>query len=183
MIFDASNMTLASFWSGDFIDIAPMWHNRGVRAITPVSKNLAMLPLDLQFAELANPDAKWPVELNRESKQQRTHSLRFRGYKLDKNRYPTFMYTLGALSFEDRFDPLPDQSGIKRTIKIKGNSDKLFFRAAMDQISKNGDTYKIPPCSIELKNATLRPFGKTQELIVPVNLSSGEDQITIKYTF
>ncbi|MDD7987134.1 c-type cytochrome [Lentisphaera marina] len=183
MIFDASNMALASFWSGQFVDIAPMWHGRGVRSIAPVSSNMALLPLDLQFAELANSDDKWPVELNRNSNQRRTHSLRFKGYKLDKNRYPTFMYLLGDITFEDRFDPLPEQAGIKRTIKIKGQSNKLYFRAAIDKITKNEDSYKLPSCIMTITNAELRPFGKVQELLVPVKLASGEAQIQIQYSF
>jgi cytochrome c553 len=183
MIFDASNMALASFWSGDFVDIAPMWHGRGVRAITPYSQNMMQFPLDLQFAELASSEAKWPVELNRNSNQTRTHSLRFKGYQLDKNRYPTFMYTLAELAFEDRFDPLPGQAGIKRTIKIKGQSDKLYFRAAFDQITKKNDSYTLPSGNITIKNAVLRSFGSVQELIVPVKLADGEAQIQINYSF
>ena len=183
LIFDASNMALASFWSGEFVDVAPMWHGRGVRDLAPISSDIVPLPLDLQFAELASPEAKWPVELNRNSNQTRTHSLRFRGYKLDKNRYPTFMYTLGDIAFEDRFDPLPEQAGIKRTIKIKGQSDKLYFRASIDQITKKNDSYTLPNCTMTIENAELRPFGKVQELVVPVKLSSGEAQIQIQYSF
>ena len=93
------------------------------------------------------------------------------------------MYTLGDIAFEDRFDPLPEQAGIKRTIKIKGQSDTLYFRAATDEISKKDNSYTLPNCTMTIENAELRPFGKVQELMVPVKLSSGEAQIQIQYSF
>ena len=67
--------------------------------------------------------------------------------------------------------------------KIKGQSDKLYFRAAMDNISKNGDVYKHPDCDITIKGASIRPYGKVQELIAPVKLSRGKAQLKIKYSF
>ncbi|WDE98631.1 c-type cytochrome [Lentisphaera profundi] len=183
LIFDATNMSFVSFWNGQFFDIAPMWHRRGTSHLIPLSDELINYGTDLQFAELANKNSKWPLELNRNSNVRRTHNLRFRGYSLDKNRYPTFEYSLGETQFHDFFTPNKTKTGFIRTIKIKGSSKNLWFRVAMDKISQNGDSYTLSKSVIQLKGAQLRAIGNAQELLVPVKFTNGEATLTLQYTF
>ncbi|MCM8536317.1 MAG: PA14 domain-containing protein [Lentisphaeraceae bacterium] len=185
--FDAANMNLASIWKGKFVNAGAMWDGRGTKVIFPTKDESVQVGKDLQFAKLANAESNWPAELTRNANERRTHSMRFRGYKLDKKRYPTFMYTLDDISFEDFFKPVDSNgTGIVREIHLSSaaNPSNLWFRVSLDTIKQEGELYSVnSQFKIKVAGAVLRQFGNIQELMVPVKFEDGKATVKVTYLF
>jgi hypothetical protein len=186
IIFNAANMSLASFWKNAFVDAGEMWNGRGTKHIFSGSTTVKV-GNDAQFALLPNATSKWPIEQNRDNSKRRTGLLRFKGYKLDAKRYPTFMYTLNEISFEDFFKPLDSNgAGIVRKITISSSSDRqdLWCRIALASISQEGDVFNVEgQYKVKAEGALIRQYGKIQELMVPVKFNEGKASVKVNYLF
>ncbi|MCM8529796.1 MAG: PA14 domain-containing protein [Lentisphaeraceae bacterium] len=185
--FDATNMNLATMWKGKFLDAGAMWNGRGTKVIYPTKDESVQVGKDLQFAKLASAESKWPAELTRSANERRTHSMRFRGYKLDKKRYPTFMYTLDDISFEDFLKPVDSNgTGIIREINLSSaaNPDNLWFRVSLDAIKQDGELFDIiGKYKVKAEGAVIRQFGSIQELMIPVKFEGGKAKVKVTYLF
>lgn len=93
--FDAEQMRLAMLWKGQFVDPGGVWYGQGHGRVRPMGRTVT-LP--------AGPDVDWQnnawvVDDGRPAQH------RFRGYDLDRQRQPTFRYTLGSVSVSDFYFP------------------------------------------------------------------------------
>lgn len=186
IIYNAANMSLASFWKNAFVDAGEMFHGRGTKHIFSGSTTVKVSN-DAQFALLPNAESAWPLDQNRNNSQRRVGLLRFKGYKLDAKRYPTFMYTLNEISFEDFFKPIDSNgSGLVRQVTVVSPQDRgdLWYRAAAGYISKEGDSYNIEgQYKLKVEGAKLRSFGKIKELMLPVKFNNGKASVKVTYLF
>jgi len=116
--FDANTVRLAKAWRGRFYDAKGMWEGRGGTANAPLGTDVINLPPGPAIAMLASPDEPWPKPKNR---NDRNVGGQFRGYRLDKQRQPVFMYRVGAIDVEEQ--PLP---------ALKENGTVLVRRFTLD---------------------------------------------------
>ncbi len=72
----------------------------------------------------------------------------------------------------------------KVTVTSDKVSDKLWFKVAMDNITQEGEFFKIGTAyKVKVANAKLRDFGKIKELLVPFTFKDGQAVIEINYYF
>src|SRR6185503_2508790 len=111
--FDAEQIRLCEAWSGEFLDVAPVWNGRGGNVapqLGPIVWSAAAGPALL----LEPPQGEWPTDSGR------NHGLKFRGYRLAADGTPTFLWELrkagtppddppqpGAIEVEETFVPDP----------------------------------------------------------------------------
>ena len=186
VLYNAANMSLAAFWKNEFVDAGAMWNNRGTKHIF-TGTTTAKVGNDIQFALLPNAESAWPLDQNRDNSKRRVGLLRFKGYKLDAKRYPTFMYTLNEISFDDFLKPIDSNgTGVVREIAISSPQDRkdLWFRIAAGNISQSGDLFNIEgQYKVKAAGAKIRQYGKIKELMLPVQFSGGKASVKVTYLF
>jgi len=131
--WSAEQMNLALVWRGAFLDAGKHWTSRGGGTIPPLGFD-ALRPtgeLSRAFAVLNSTSEEWPkAKVN-----ERPDDMTWKGYTLDKKRFPTFMYDWHGLPVTDRFDVEGDavigDGKLIRTITISGTiPPNTYFRAA-----------------------------------------------------
>ncbi|MFO0867637.1 MAG: c-type cytochrome [Pirellulales bacterium] len=172
LAFDAQELRLALLWQGAFIDAARHWTDRGVGYQPPLGDNVLKLPAGAEWAVLDNNESPWPTE------SVRTLGGHFRGYRLNAQREPIFLYDIGAFHIEDHPRPLSasDQGRLVRTLTItrRGGAGKLWFRAAVgESIQERDGAYQVAGQYVVKVTGTdppprIRQQGARWELLVPV---------------
>ena len=122
--YDLGEGALLSAWRGAFADVREMWVGRGHSQLFKPLNAPIEATAGIPLARLSEAEANWPVEIP--SNYQST------GYQLDDRMSPVFKFTYEGLSWEDSFQPLPDQKGLRRTVKLStgGDTEGLTFRLA-----------------------------------------------------
>lgn len=182
LAWDADRFALTLIWHGRFIDASKHWVGRGPGAQRPLGDHVMTLEPVAAVAALPSLDATWPTGA---PKEQGYH---FRGYRLNERREPEFLYTGPGFSVADFPEPVAsnEQEGTFRrrlTIQSNGNADSIYFRAAVgDSIEPAGDgaflVDDVLRIGVSDSNAVLRKSAGRDELLVPVDLNSGQSVIT-----
>ena len=178
LVYDVRNMALAYMWKGKFIDLGAMWNGRGTKYVFP-SADTTKIYNYVQWAHLETDSSPWPQNIELPAKKYKAEKhIQFKGYKLDKNRFPSFLYSIQDTEIEDFFTPT--EKGFKRDLKITSSNDKLYFKVALDVITQTApNIYRIDDrYSIIVNDAVLRKFGAAHELIIPIKSKSS---IIIEY--
>lgn len=182
LAFDANNNRLAMIWTGAFMDASKHWVGRGQGYQPPLGDNVLSFPDAVSFAKPAVAEKAWPKQSAKEL------GLRFKGYRFNKARQPSFQYQLGDVKVSDF--PAPHVDGeeltFKRTFTLESAGTKsIWYRAAVGNITKNDDgTYSVGgDYVIKLTGAKtmVRSVGNSKELIVQVDLNSGKAEFTQEY--
>lgn len=110
--YDLEQAALIGVWRGGFFEGRDLWHERAEdQEAHPAGPGFTLegKPLLFQFGD---HDPRWPdrAPLNAAS----------RGYRLEANGQPVFLYEFSGVTAEDRIAPLPDGSGLTRTLKFSG---------------------------------------------------------------
>jgi azurin len=185
LAFDASTMHIALLWRGDFMDAGRHWNGRGQGNQPPAGDDVIKLPQFHQFGTLADDKAQWPDAPSRAANEINKSELHFKGYSLDKRRFPTFMYQFQNARIEDFPAPIDaDGSGFTRKISVKGAGDKVYFRPAWGSIEETDRGYLIDSkvyVRVDGIDVKQRPHGKTQELLAAI--PAGDSSFTLTYEF
>ena len=131
--WSAEQMNLALVWRGAFLDAGKHWTNRGGGTIPPLGYDAVRPTGDLSrpFAVLNSTTEDWP----KAKPNERPEDMNWKGYTLDKQRFPTFMYDWNGLPVTDRFDiegnATAGDGKLVRTITMSGAiPPNTYFRAA-----------------------------------------------------
>lgn len=127
LAFDATQMRLATVWSGGFIEASGLWRGQGSGQARLLGEAPVQLPAGPAFAVLAAPADPWPAAAPAKPS--------FKGYHLDARRRPVFRYAPGDFSVEDAIVEKRDEAGklyFERTLRIASPPAGLHFRAAAD---------------------------------------------------
>ena len=128
-VFHAEQMGLSMLWKGEFGDPAGVWLSQGHGNVRPLARDQIRFPNQPQWQMLSSADAPWFVA------EKRPVGQAFKGYRLDKQRRPTFLYEVDGNRIEDTFKEvlLEGQWSLKRNIQIQSSLsiDHLIFRAAV----------------------------------------------------
>lgn len=155
---------LARVWKGDFLDLTPMWNDRGNGMSLPQG---SVLDLSNQptLALIANDQTAWPTVYGE------TDAYRFRGYDVDAAGRPTFKYDIAGVKVEDQIRPDADAKFFTRELRLTGSLPAMLKcrLAAGKEITKiNENTYSVDKqYYIQVDGAATRNLSGGQELVVP----------------
>ena len=182
MAFDSEQMSLRQIWKGEFAHINHgSFHARGNERI--------QFPEGIPFHRLASMDDSWPYKGKTNYLFPQDHGYQYKGYYLNLEKRPTFMYEYGTIKVEDYFEDHLDENGkafFKRTLTFttEKNEEPFFFRlGAGKTIERNQNSWKIDRLNLGI-DQKLKPIvreGDPKDLILPIKLSKGETKIRINY--
>ncbi len=109
--FDAMRLHIAEVWKGRFLNAQGTWYDRFAPPAIPLGSQRIQLPME-SFVEMQADGTFEPIGPTNKS---------FQGYRLDKNRIPTFCYRVGKFDFEDRIES-SKEAGLLRQIIVKLNN-------------------------------------------------------------
>ena len=120
--FDAAAVRLAEVWQGDFLDASGAWAGRGGNVAGGKGPSSWKHPGGPTLVVGPKPEA-WPQSVGREA------GFRFRGYRLDPEGYPTFLYQLGSLKVSETIRPFRTPApGLRRHFTFEGGEGEAWFR-------------------------------------------------------
>lgn len=192
LAWDANNMRLAMIWHGAFIDASRHWNGRGVGFEAPLGDHVLPLPDGPSLAALVSPNDPWPMT----SEPARESGYHFKGYRLDAQQRPMFLFTVGEVSVTDNYQPLVKDGQkdphLARTLTITGpaSDQKWYVRALRADRIEPGDTagsWKVDgiwtfsiagPAVGELRDSQGQ-----KELLIPVSLTGQPVEISLQYAW
>ncbi|TLD69369.1 c-type cytochrome [Phragmitibacter flavus] len=139
LAFDTLEVRPALAWKGRFIDAMTTWEERAMTPAKPLGDNLLTLPTHIPFARLKSPTDPWPDTPGNRLGYQ------FKGYRIQPDGTPTFLYTIDDLKIQETLTPTKDGTGIQRhlVVESQANSKGWHFLG----LSKNAK-----PQSLQFKN-------------------------------
>jgi hypothetical protein len=143
---------------------------------------------------LAKDDEPWPLlpkmdkenPVNPDPLYPRNRGYQFKGYQLDGNGVPTFMYCTGAVEVEDTSNAglvaANRLDGLIRTIRFTApKAETVYFRALTGKVKQRSAT-EFTNDAVKLRvpegTALLRGEG---ELLLKLKLPKGKSEIRIRY--
>jgi azurin len=181
LAWSAEQMNLALIWRGAFIDASKHWNSRGGGHQPPLGYDVLSPAFGQPFAILPSPDSPWPAT------EERAPGYVWKGYRLDDQRYPTFMYEWKGLKVEDRSVAAPDK--LIRKLKLHGTVPKnTFLRLATGKIVAvdgsfwvQADQLKLERQNFENKLRITAPGARIvgDNLLLPV----AGNEITVTYSW
>lgn len=168
--YDLDKGSLVQVWRGGFLDATPMWYSRGDGSSRPRGTVQRFGQPVLSLARLTSADASWPADTTGSGYIPK-------GYKLNRQDEPTFMYTVYGAQVSDAVRALPSGEGVEREITVQ-NGNSLYLRLAesnnIEQASNGWYVLEDQGYYIRLDDAggaqaTIRNgAGGRKELVVPV---------------
>ena len=171
--FDANNGTLSGLWRGEFV--SARWDGQGAGGFNPLARPVR-LAQDLSLYRLKSDEEPWPLKpymdeenpVNPDPQYPRNHGYRFGGYYFDEEKVPTFMYSVGELSVEDKSVAILDgeRPVLRRTLSL-GSGEPIWFRVLTGEIEEVGEAeavnvFKTAELQLSLPEGVtrLRSFGE-----------------------
>ncbi|TDU73135.1 azurin [Prosthecobacter fusiformis] len=179
--WSAEQMNLALLWRGAFMDASKHWNSRGGGYQPPLGYDVLSPAFGQPLAVLASPDAPWPAL------QERASGYAWKGYRLDTQRHPTFMYEWNGLKVEDHSTAAKDQ--LQRTLKLTGSIPaNTYLRLATGKIEAKDDRFLVDAGKLDLAG---RGFENKLQITAPGARIIGENlllpvtgnAITITYSW
>jgi hypothetical protein len=131
--YDLDNGAVPQIWKGDFLDVSPMWDDRGDGSSRPRG---AVLHLN-DAAVLVPESDLWNTQA---SGNAPADGFRPQGYDLDEQGLPVFRYTLNGMEVEDHLR-VKEGKYLSRTLDCRnvpaGYICRLALGASMEQVDKN----------------------------------------------
>jgi len=182
--FDANDLRLAVIWQGAFMDASRHWTGRGEGYQPPLGDNVLKLPAGATVALLDSPTTAWPKD------RARDHGDRFLGYRLGKDRRPTFRYQVGPVHVDDMPDgrATTGDPTIQRTLTLTSSAPvTAYIRAAVaDKIEPQSDGWYGVGTDLKIRivadsTPILRESEGRKELLVPVPLNGTPATVVEEY--
>lgn len=155
---------LVRVWKGDFLDVTPMWNDRGNGMSIPQG---SVLNLNNQptLALIAGDQTAWPASYGE------TDGFRQRGYEIDAAGRPTFKYDVAGVKVEDQIRPDADSKFLNRELRITGTIPatlKCRLASGKEIVKISDNTFVVDKSYyIQADGAAIRTIGGNQELVVP----------------
>lgn len=131
--YDPLTGFIAQAWRGEFLDATPMWHDRGDGSSRPRGAVQYFGKSAPAIAKLADQNAAWPTDTA-------NTGFKPKGYKLDNNDMPTFVYSTLNMNVSDAIIVADKSQGITRQINIDNVQPGVFILlASSSDIEKISD--------------------------------------------
>lgn len=176
--FDANVVRLGKLWRGKFFNAAGTWNGRAGGFSGPLGTDVIDLPAGPAFAVLEDvKTTAWP----KAEKTSRNLGGRMKGYKLDADERPIFMYRFKGIDIEEQPIPVLRIGGadIIRRFNLESDNaiDNVYLIAGSgSEITKDGDTFVVDgkvKLKLKLRDGTkpiVRKIDGQSELLIPVRL-------------
>jgi hypothetical protein len=147
-----------------------MWHDRGNGVSRPIGALLYFGEPAFLFQKLSNAQANW----NNDSAGT---AFRTRGYELDENDRPAFLYSIYGTDITDDIKVLDNGEGLRRTLTLKNAGAGLYARLAEGKTIEtlaNGlylvddKSYYLQIDDAEKAKPFIRDANGRKELLIPV---------------
>jgi mono/diheme cytochrome c family protein len=119
--FDAEQIRLCEAWSGEFLDVAPVWTGRGGNVAPQLGPIVWSAPAGPALM-LEKPEGEWPTDSGRK------HGLKFGGYRLEPDGTPVFLWDLRKPELAADEPSPPDAVHVEETFVPDPSPDVLFVR-------------------------------------------------------
>jgi mono/diheme cytochrome c family protein len=193
--FNAETGALSALWRGDFINVDR--GGQGSGSFNPAAKAVT-LAQDVAFHGLADEKAPWPLRpvmtkeapVNPDPLYPKNRGYQFKGYQLDDQSIPTFMYRVGTIEIEDRSAPAaPGKNNLLlRQLTFNSPSDQtIWFRALTGKIeAESKQQFKTAELRLGIPVATtvLRSNSadrNSSELLLKLDIPQGRSTRTLTY--
>lgn len=181
--FDAENLGLNQIWWGRFVDARPVWTGQGSGQAHPLDRQRTQLANGPAFV-VVGTEQPWPTPTRRE------RGDRFLGYELDAQQRPTFRYTSGKVTIEDKPEQtiVDGKTVLRRTVVLSGDPTVLHFLAARHQRIERIDDHTTQ-IGKHLRIRTndhliaIVPAGKEKELRVMIKMESSPTKLVLEYSW
>lgn len=197
LAFDSQEMNLRLLWKGDFATV-----NDG--SFSARGQDRIEFPPGIPFHRLPSLEDNWPYKRQTDYLFPQDHGYQFRGYYLDQQKRPTFMYRYGEIRVEDFFEDLTDEKQnayFRRTLSFETPREQqmFYFRAAAGKDINQGKATlpdkdlpgKAPSRSSFVADRVTvtitEPFegivrdGDPKELLIPLVLPQGRSKFVLEY--
>ncbi len=183
LVFDSEEMALRQLWKGDFV-------NTDFGSFSPRGTDSILFPSGIPFHRLKSMEENWPYKGKKRYPFPQDHGYQFRGYQLDLQRRPTFLYVYGDISVEDFFEEGRDATGIilfKRTLTFKTMTQQVpfHFRVASGRkiTQRSKQSFSIDQLQLRIVGGPsgLLREGNPNEILIPLTLSAGRTTLTLEY--
>jgi len=184
---DLAQGALLQAWKGDFIETTDMWHSRGTEQLAVPLGSVLDFSGKPTVARLASQSSAWPDSMGMD--------YTLKGYELDRDRLPSFMYTLGDVSVTDHLFPEDEGRILVREVTLvrdaagaNAASGTYWVRVASGaevslmpdrNYSIDGRMYYVNVLDTGGGEAVVRASDEGQELLIPISLSAGS--VTVRY--
>ena len=190
--FNAENGTLSALWSGEFVNVS--WGGQGSGNFNPRARTVE-LAQDVTFCRLDKDDAPWPLRpvmdkdnpVNPNPLYPRNLGYQFKGYQLDEEGVPTFMYRTGDVAVEDRVNGVAANrlNRLERRLRFDApKAETVYLRALTGKVRPLSPT-QFATGAVKMwvpeDSALLRGEGDTRELILKLKLPKGKSDVEIRY--
>jgi hypothetical protein len=170
---DVEQGNLLRVWKGEFLDLTPLWHERGSGEISVPLGSIVELAGGPAIASLVDKNAVWPDSAG-------TQGVQYEEYSIVKG-YPIFKYSIGNEKIEDQFISEQDGKMLTRQLKINGSADtkNLWVRiasgASIKEVTKgfyaiDDKNYFLSVKDFATNPPVLRTINNRQELLLPVTI-------------
>ncbi len=182
LAFDANVIRLAKAWRGGFFDAQGTWSGRAGRFLDPYGEDVITMPPGPALAFLDDVAEPWPPV----TMTDRNTGGRFRGYRLDDQGRPIFMYRLDNIDVEEQLIPVVRPGGadlVRRfSLEAAGVSGQLYLLVAEgDEIIANDDGSWTVDGSLRIALPDAEPtapFVRTsqgvQQLLLPIGIAASQ---------
>ncbi len=118
--FDAEQVRLCEAWSGDFLDVAPVWEGRGGGVAGQLGQVVWSAPPGPLLT--LEPLSGWPTDSGR------AHGLKFLGYRIEPDGTPVFQWELREPGVPADAPPRADAVKVEEQFLPDPRADVLFVR-------------------------------------------------------
>jgi len=190
--FNAQNGTLSALWSGEFVNVS--WGGQGAGNFNPRVRPVE-LAQDVAFYRLGKDDAPWPLRpvmdkdnpVNPDPLYPRNLGYQFKGYQLDEEGVPTFMYQTGDVAVEDKANGVVVNrlSRLERRLRFGAPKVETVYLRTLTgkvrQLTPKQFATDAVKMWVPQGAALLRGEGDTRELILKLKLPKGKSEVKIHY--
>ncbi|MBC7566724.1 MAG: DUF1080 domain-containing protein [Pedobacter sp.] len=118
--YDLDNGYLFQAWHGDFVDATPMWDGRGNGTSRPRGSLMTFTKKPVPtLAKLTDANAAWLPDTT-------GTGFRTKGYMVDDNNRPTFIYNMYGTKVTDAIKVLDGGQGLNREISLSTPVDNVY---------------------------------------------------------
>ncbi|MEK6235764.1 MAG: PA14 domain-containing protein, partial [Planctomycetales bacterium] len=194
MAFDANRVRGVLAWTGPFISTKHAWSGRAGQYAKIESSDLVKLPEGPPFAQLESNTSSWPQDVPKPktASPRAPDGWRFRGYRLGKDRSPTFLYDVKDVRVEETpgTDFNKDSAVLTRTFSLTSprDLDGFYFLAATgESIEEENGVYEVDGklrfrvTSSPDARPVIRSVENARELLVPVKFVKNKDRFEAKF--
>ena len=159
--YDLDRGTMIQQWRGKFLNTAPMWYDRGDGSSTPMGSVTYLA----DTVTVSNPTSS------------STTAFRTKGYELDAQGNPTFIYELNGRSIQDKIIAKDDGRYLERTWTTAGDATLDAIIAIDSTINPVNETmYAIGDNAYYIRimegKAGIKPTGADQVLVMHLGKTS-----------